>query len=285
MPVHGVLAQDERGRDLAVRETGGDQAQDLGLAARERGAAVGLHGNSVVEEAGERALELALIVQMRQVRVTAERDEAGIREQGREFPAATDRNRPIAAAVQHERRHRHLGQELPSVRGQIELEKLRSHTCVSRVPLVAAEGGDLVAAAMRNDEAGEHLRRERPVRANEVDERAARHVRDVVPSGVPAEEDDLAHELRVAARVARSGEAGARAGEHESRLHAHGVVDGRQRSHVELDRGLVKLAVGETGADPVVADDAVRGSELLEERPGARIVPLFLEVGHPTSAE
>ena len=55
--VHGVLAQDERGRDLPVREARGDEPQHLGLASAEGRVAVRRDRRGVVEEAGERALE------------------------------------------------------------------------------------------------------------------------------------------------------------------------------------------------------------------------------------
>ena len=52
--MHGVLAQDERGRDLSVREAHGDEAQHLGLAPAEWRVAVRLDDDRVVEEAGKR---------------------------------------------------------------------------------------------------------------------------------------------------------------------------------------------------------------------------------------
>jgi hypothetical protein len=48
--VDGVLAEDQRERDLPVREALRDEAKDLGLAAAERRAAVRLGLRSVAEE-------------------------------------------------------------------------------------------------------------------------------------------------------------------------------------------------------------------------------------------
>ncbi len=97
-----MLAEDERGRDLAVREPGGDEAQHLRLAPAERGGAVRLRGGSVVEEPRERPLEVALVVVPREMGVARESDEAGVRKERRELPAAADRHSAVAAAVQHE---------------------------------------------------------------------------------------------------------------------------------------------------------------------------------------
>jgi len=97
--LHGVLAEHERDRDLAVREAGRDEAEHLGLPARQGGVPVRFHGLRLCEEAGERPLELALLVEMGEVRVAVEGDEAGILQQRRELTAAADRNRPITPSV------------------------------------------------------------------------------------------------------------------------------------------------------------------------------------------
>ena len=57
--VHGVLAEDERRGDLAVREPLGHEAQHLRLAPAERGAAVRLDRLGVAEETGERAAQVS----------------------------------------------------------------------------------------------------------------------------------------------------------------------------------------------------------------------------------
>ena len=63
-------------------------------------------------------------------------------------------------------------------------------------------------------------------------------------------------------------------------------MDGSERPAVELHRCRPrKRSVGEAGADPVVANDAMRACEVLEERTGLRLVPLLLEVGHEAAAE
>ena len=108
--------------------------------------AVRLRGRSVVEEPRERPLEVALVVMPRQMGVARESDEAGVREERRELPAAADRHRAVTAAVQHERRRRHRGQVGARVRGEIELEERRGDVGVRRVALVAAERLDLLAA-------------------------------------------------------------------------------------------------------------------------------------------
>jgi hypothetical protein len=125
VPVHRVLAENERRRDLAVRQAGGDEPQHLRLAPAERRVAVRLHGRGVVEEPGERPLEVALVVHPRQVGIPAERDEARIRQQRRELAAASDRHGAIAAAVQHESRRHDGRQEGTRVRREVELEKRR----------------------------------------------------------------------------------------------------------------------------------------------------------------
>src|SRR5436309_1092388 len=57
-----VLAEHERRRDLAVAHSRRDESQDLGLARAERGGAVQVGRAVVVQEACERAEELALVV-------------------------------------------------------------------------------------------------------------------------------------------------------------------------------------------------------------------------------
>ncbi len=66
-----MLAEDERRRDLTVREARGDQAQHLGLAARERRGAVRGDGRRVVQEPSERTLDFPLVVHVREMRVAA----------------------------------------------------------------------------------------------------------------------------------------------------------------------------------------------------------------------
>ena len=71
--------------DLSVREACGDETQHLGLTATERRVSVRRMRRVVVEEPGERALDLTLVVDVRQVRVTAQRDEACVRKKRREL--------------------------------------------------------------------------------------------------------------------------------------------------------------------------------------------------------
>ena len=85
--------------------------------------------------------------------------------------------------------------QLPRVAVELELEERRCRVGFAGVTLVPAEGSDLVAARVRNDEAGEHLRRERPVEADEVDERTAGRFGQVVARDEASEEDDLPDEL------------------------------------------------------------------------------------------
>ena len=88
----------------------------------------------------------------------------------------------------------------------------------ARVTLVAAERGDLVAARMRDDQAGEHLGRERPVHADEVDDRPPRCLGQIVSRHEAPEEHDLPDELRRASSEARRNDGRARAREHGRRL-------------------------------------------------------------------
>ena len=104
---------------------------------------------------------------------------------------------------------------------------------------------------------------------------------------VGAEEHELAHPLRAPARVVARWR-----GPRTSRRTAiagSGPTAACTAASVrvfELDRRPAgSVAVREPGADPVVADDPMRGRELLEERARARIVPLLLEVRHPAAAE
>ena len=62
------------------------------------------------------------------------------------------------------------GSVVALVGGQVELEERGGHLGVGGEPLVPAEPVDLVPAAVRREQAGQHLRSERPVRPDEVDE-------------------------------------------------------------------------------------------------------------------
>ena len=106
----------------------------------------------VVEEAGERAMQLALVVEPRQVRVAAERDEARVRKQRRELAAARDRHGAVAAAMQHERGSLDLRQHVAQVRAQVELEERGGDVGVRRAALVRAEPRDLVTARVRREQ-------------------------------------------------------------------------------------------------------------------------------------
>ena len=106
----------------------------------------------VVEEAGERALEVALVVEPWQVRVAAQRDEPRVREQRGELAAVPDRHRPVAAPVEHERRHRDAREVRPRIGRQLELEERRGGLGVRSAPEMAPDRGDLVAARMRDEE-------------------------------------------------------------------------------------------------------------------------------------
>ena len=127
----------------------------------------------LVEEARERAVDVALVVHPGQVRVPRERHEPRVRQLRRELASAPDRHGAVAPSVEHERRHRHSRQPGARVGGEIELEEGGRDLRVRRAALVAGEGVDLVAAAVRELEAREHLRGERPVGPDEEDERVA----------------------------------------------------------------------------------------------------------------
>ena len=187
--------------------------------------------------------------------------------------------------MQDERGRRHLRQELTLVRGQVELEERGRHVGLGRPALVGAERGDLVAARMRGEEAGEHLRREQPVRPDEVDQRVAGRVGDVIARRIAAEVDDFADPLGVIPREPRGGETGARAREDDRRLVAALVEDGAERPGLGLDRRRRCVAVREADADAVVPDDAVRARERLEEASHLGQFPLILQMRDPACAE
>ena len=243
-------------------------------------------GDCVVEEPGERTLELALVVDVRQMGVAPERHEPSVREERGELAPTADRNGPIAPAMEHERRHRHAREERPGVAVQLELEEGRGEFGVGGVALVPAERRDLVTARVRDDQPGEHLRGERPVRPHEVDDRATRRFGKVVPRDVAPEEHDLPHELRGASGEARRHDGRAREGEHGRRLVPARVDHRPEDARVELDRWRPgQLTSRESRTEPVVADDAVAPRELRVEVARARVVPLLLQVRHPLRAE
>jgi hypothetical protein len=188
--------------------------------------------------------------------------------------------------VEHEGGRGHALHERPRVRGEVQLEERRGDVGVRRVPLVAAQRVDRLTVGPRHEQPGQHLRRERPVRPHEVDQRALRRDGDVRAGEVAPEEHELGDPLRRRARQAERREARARAGEDRGGLVPARVEDGRERTRLRLDRrhkGVIALR--QPGAEAVVADDAMRARELLEEASGVRILPLLLEVGHPAAAE
>jgi hypothetical protein len=139
---------------------------------------------------------------------------------------------------------------------------------------------------MRVEEAGEHLRGETPVRADEVDERAPGRLRDVAPARVGAEEHDPPHPLGRRGRERGGGDAGARAREQGGRAASARLEHRPEHAHVGLDaRSDPGLALGEPHAEPVVAGDAVGPGELLVEAPRPRVLPLLFEMGDPAPAE
>src|SRR4051812_28146408 len=105
--MHGVLAEHERRRDLAVAHARRDEAQDLRLTRAERRGIV-CYRAVAVQEAGERAKQLALVVTPREMRIAVQRDEPRMRQQRRQLAPSTDRHRAVAAAMKDERRDRHL---------------------------------------------------------------------------------------------------------------------------------------------------------------------------------
>ncbi len=111
-----------------------------------------------------------------------------------------ERHRAVAPPVEHERRHRQLRQEGAASRtsGRARGRRPRPPPWPS-----AADSGRARRSRRRSpcgiSQPGEHLRRERPVRPHEVDERAARRIRDVVARDVAAEEDDPSERARATA--------------------------------------------------------------------------------------
>ena len=203
-----------------------------------------------------------MVVHPGQVRIAAQCHEAGVRQEGRELAAPADRHGTVAAAVENEGGGGHVREHCARVGREVVLERGRRHIGVRRESHVAAEGRDLDAARVWDEEPCQHLRRQRPVDADEVDDRATRCIRDVVPGRVAAEEDELAHPLGEVAREARHREPRAGAAEERGRPAAAGIEDRPELPHVGH---VVRATVGEADAEPVVAHDAVRLREILEE--------------------
>ena len=156
------------------------------------------------------------------MRVAVQRHEPRVRKERRELAPAREGNRSIGAAVQHERRCLDERQDVAHVGVEIELEEDRSRRGRCCAALLARVLGDLVTARMWIEQAGEHLRTERPVRADELDQRALRHLGDVVAVRVAAEVDELRDGRRAANRELRRRETGARRRDDDSRV-ADGV--------------------------------------------------------------
>ena len=135
------------------------------------------------------------------------------------------------------------------------------------------------------EQAGEHLRAERPVRTDELDQRALRHLRDVVARARSRRSRRASRRPRAADRELRRREAAARRREDDSR--AAGRVDHRlELAGLGLDRRpRVELARGEPAAEAVEAQDAVRLRDLLVEGALAQVRPLLLEMPDPARAE
>ena len=188
--------------------------------------------------------------------------------------------------MEDERGRRDPRQDGPGIRGEIELEEGGGDVGVGGMALVATERLDLVAGCTRDEEPGEHLRRQHPVDAREVDEGAAGRLRDVVARGVAAEEHDPVDPLGRAAREASRRQARAGAREQRRRALRAGVEHGLELLRLRLGRrGRCEGPLGQPRAEPVVADDAMRPRELFEEAARGEIVPLLLEMRHPPAAE
>ncbi len=281
-----MLAEHERRGDLAVRQAGRDESQNLGLARAEGGVAVHLARGGVPQEPDERAAQRPLVVQPRQVCVAVERDEPRVGEKPSDLAAVRDRDGPVPAAVEHERRGLDGREVSACVRRQVELEERPCHVRRRRVALVPAHRLDRAAVRLGQDQAGEHLGRERPVRPHEVDDGAPRRLGHVRPRGIAPEEDEPLDALGRDARESGGCDAGAGAREERHAVPAARVDHGGERAHLRLDgRCAHPVPVREARAEPVVAHDPMRPGELLEEHPGVRILPLFLEVRHPAPAE
>ena len=130
--------------------------------------------------------------------VAAERDEARVGKKRRELTATTDGTVRSPRRWRTRAGHCDTREVRACTRRQLELEERRRDLGFRRVTLVATQRGDLVPARTRHDEAGEHLRRQRPVDAHEVDERPPRRLREIIARDVAAEEDDLVHPLGAA---------------------------------------------------------------------------------------
>jgi hypothetical protein len=146
--------------------------------------------------------------------------------------------------VEYERRHRDAREVGPRIREELELEERGRDVGIGGAALVTRERADLVAARVGNDQPGEHLGRERPVDPREVDERAARRLRQVVARYEAAEEHDTVDHFGRLAREPGGVDRRARAGEHRHGLPGARLDDGPERARVELDRcGRGKVAI------------------------------------------
>jgi hypothetical protein len=283
--VHRVLAEHERRRDLPVRHAGRDETEHLRLARGERRPGVDLGGALAVQEAGERAEELAPVVLPRHVRLAGERHEPRVRQQRRELASARDRHGAVASTVEDERRDADMRHHGAQVGVQVELEEDRRGLRGRRLSLHARVALQALAARVRVEQAREHLRREAPVDPGELHERRAHCLRDVVTRGVATEVDDPFDLERVAHGELRRREATAGRGEHR-RGPADRVDHRLELPALRLDgRPRLEAAVGEPAADAVEADDPVGARELGVERPLLGVVPLLLEVRDPARAD
>ena len=243
MPVDGVLAEDERRRDLAVREPGGDEAQHLGLAAAERRVAVR-------RCAGASSRNPASARWTSRWSSSHGRCASPASATKRAFGSidASSRPWPIGTVRSPRRWRTRAGIVKPGDR--VERPQSARARGTRRRPRRSPPGGGGASPrlsrrhSMRDEEPGEHLRGERPVQPRELHQRATRDVRHVPPGHVAAEEDDLAYTLWRSAREARRREARARAREDRRRLFAARVEHGSECARLRLRRRRGRRGLG-----------------------------------------
>ena len=248
--------------------------------------AVDLRRRRVVEEAGERAEQLALIVLPRHVRVAARagrsaRSAAATRARGRARSARCGRRGDAGRAPA-----RRPGRDVAQVGVEVELEEDRRRLGGRSLALHARVLLELVAARVRVEEAREHLRGEPPVDPRELDER-----RRASPRGCRC--GSRTRRRRRSARPcsgSRIASCDAARQQHEdAKIAARPPTASITASSWRLSDSIVgrgsSTPVAEPAAEPVEADDLVRARELEVERPLVGVRPLLFEVRDPARAD
>ncbi len=215
MPVDGVLAEDQRRRDLSVREAGRDEAQHLRLAP--------VRGESPFDSTGDTSSRNPASARCtsrwsssaagasRRSAPRTERSGAGMRARGHDRSATAGRPADGARAPASSTRGRN-GRASPyssSSRNAAASIGVGGAALVMRL-----ERRDLVTTRVRDDEAREHLRGERPVGRTNSTIEPTRRVGEVLAARRSRRRTRSCGRARGAALARpRRREAGARAGE------------------------------------------------------------------------